>query len=74
MFIRIKLSKIINEKIHELYLVKFSKIKVYEFNEALLERYTKSDAKNAIVLVLIADTSKDVCVKNFKRDINLINE
>ncbi len=59
---------------NELYLFKFSQVKVYKFNESLLERYTKPGASNAIILLLIADTSNDLCVKNFKRDINLINE
>ncbi len=49
-------------------------MKIYEFNESLLGRYTKSDAPNVIVLLLIADTPKDACVKNFKREINKIKE
>jgi hypothetical protein len=52
----------------------FSQIKVYKFNECLLERYTKPGASNVIILLLIADTSNDPRVKDFIREINLIKK
>ncbi len=55
-------------------LFKFSQTKVYKFNESLLERYTKPGASNTIILVLIAYTSKDLYVKDFIREINLIKK
>lgn len=47
-------------------------MKIYEFNEPFLKHYTNPDASNVIILVLIADTRTDLCVKKFKKDINSI--
>ncbi|UJR21837.1 hypothetical protein I4U23_024911 [Adineta vaga] len=47
-------------------------IQVQEFNEDLLRHYKNPGAANSIILLLIADTPKDLCVKFFKEKINLI--
>ena len=49
-------------------------MKIYEFNQSLLERYLEPNAPNVIILLLIAETPKDLCVKNFKREISSIKE
>ncbi|CAF3701786.1 unnamed protein product [Rotaria sordida] len=53
---------------------KINQIKICEFNEALLQQYTNPGASNVIILVLIADTPEDLCVKDFIREINLIKD
>jgi hypothetical protein len=49
-------------------------MKIYEFNEALIQHYTNPRAPNVIILLLIADTPKDLCVKNFIKEINSIKK
>jgi len=49
-------------------------MKIYEFNESLIQYYTDPRAPNVIILLLIADTPKDLCVKNFKQEINSIKK
>jgi len=49
-------------------------MKIYEFNESLIQYYTNPKAPNVIILLLIADTSKDLCVKNFKQEINSLKK
>jgi hypothetical protein len=49
-------------------------MKIYEFNESLIQHYTNPRAPNVIILLLIADTPKDLCVKNFIKEINSIKK
>jgi hypothetical protein len=49
-------------------------VKLNEFDESLLQRYTNPGAPNVIILLLIADSPNDPCIAHFNRQINLINE
>jgi hypothetical protein len=49
-------------------------IKLTEFDETLLQRYTNPGASNVIILLLIANTPNDPCISYFKKQISLIKE
>jgi hypothetical protein len=49
-------------------------VKLDEFDETLLQRYTKPGASNVIILLLIADGPNDPCMAYFYRQISLIKE
>ena len=49
-------------------------IKITEFDEAFLQRYTTPGAPNMIILLLIADTPNDSCIGYFHRQISAIKE
>ncbi|CAF4253007.1 unnamed protein product, partial [Rotaria sp. Silwood2] len=53
---------------------KTNQAKIYEFNESLIQRYINPSASNVIILLLIAETPNDSCVKHFIRKINAIKE
>jgi hypothetical protein len=57
-----------------LILFELRQIQVHDFNECLLQHYINPGTPNIIILILIADTPKDLCVENFIREINLIKE
>jgi hypothetical protein len=49
-------------------------MKIHEFNESLLQRYTNPGASNVIILLLLADTPEDLSVQNFKREIHSLKK
>ncbi|CAF1624706.1 unnamed protein product [Adineta ricciae] len=53
---------------------KIKQIQVHEFNETFLQRCRNPGAANSIILLLIADTPADECVKHFKEQTRLIKD
>lgn len=49
-----------------------NQIKLYEFNQEFFERYAQSTAPNVIVILLLAEGSRDACVKRFRKEIDAL--